>query len=427
MILYKSTLHDSSRQDAILARLEAYINRVRATMTLSPDAVIRAVDRLGSRIAAGEFDSVIARIADPADVGRIRSLAARLMRRDALEERLRLELPPEPAQTPAADGPQSPIRREIRPLGTLFHIAAGNMDALPAYSLVEGLCAGNFNILKLPSADSGVTVEILGELIREEPRIGDFTAVFDTPSTDTDAMRKMASMADGIVVWGGEEATSAVRRLAPPGVKLIEWGHRLGFAFAAGDPKDRELAALARHVAETKQLLCSSAQVIYLDTRRMDDLRSFAARFLPFLDAAMDARPVTDLGALAQLSTRRRCRELADVLGEEEPEEVVRGRSSSLILCRDSALALSPLWGNVLVKRLPRENLLPVLRTAKGQLQTAALLCPEEDRAALTEILIRAGVNRVTRAGDLSTPFPGESHDGEYPLRRYTRIVTVQR
>ncbi len=422
MILYKSTLHDSSRQDAILARLEAYINRVRATMTLSPDAVIRAVDRLGSRIAAGEFDSVIARIADPADVGRIRSLAARLMSRDALEARLKNEL-----GEPLRDDPASPIRKELRPLGTLFHIAAGNMDALPAYSLVEGLCAGNFNILKLPSADSGVTVEILGELIREEPRIGDFTAVFDTPSTDTDAMRKMASMADGIVVWGGEEATSAVRRLAPPGVKLIEWGHRLGFAFVAGDPEDRELAALARHVAETKQLLCSSAQVIYLDTRRMDDLRSFAARFLPFLDAAMDARPVTDLGALAQLSTRRRCRELADALGEEEPEEVVRGRSSSLILCRDSALALSPLWGNVLVKRLPRENLLPVLRTAKGQLQTAALLCPEEERAALTEVLIRSGVNRVTRAGDLSTPFPGESHDGEYPLRRYTRIITVQR
>ncbi|MBQ3815961.1 MAG: acyl-CoA reductase [Clostridia bacterium] len=422
MILYKSTLHDSSRQDAILAHLEAHINRVRATMTLSPDAVIRAVDRLGSRIAAGEFDPVIARIADPADVGRIRSLAARLMSRDALEARLKNEL-----GEPLREDPASPIRKELRPLGTLFHIAAGNMDALPAYSLVEGLCAGNFNILKLPSADSGVTVEILGELIREEPRIGDFTAVFDTPSTDTDAMRKMASMADGIVVWGGEEATSAVRRLAPPGVKLIEWGHRLGFAYAAGDPEDRELAALARHVAETKQLLCSSAQVIYLDTRRMDDLRSFAARFLPFLDAAMDARPVTDLGALAQLSTRRRCRELADALGEEEPEEVVRGRSSSLILCRDSALALSPLWGNVLVKRLPRENLLPVLRTAKGQLQTAALLCPEEDRAALTEILIRAGVNRVTRAGDLSTPFPGESHDGEYPLRRYTRIITVQR
>ena len=421
MILAKSVLHDSARQDAILAHLEAYINRVRATMTLPAEAVVRAVDRLGARIAAGEFDAVIARIADPADTDRFRDLAARLMSRDALEARLRTEL------SCAPDDPASPIRHEIRPLGTLFHIAAGNMDVLPAYSVVEGLLTGNFNILKLPSADSGVTVEILAELIREEPRIGDFAAVFDTPSADTDAMRKMAATADGIVLWGGEEAVSAVRTLAPAGARLIEWGHRLGFAYVSGEPADGELAALAAHIAETKQLLCSSAQVIYLDTSSMADLGAFADRFLPFLDAAAEARPVTDLGALAQLAVRRRCRELAAALGERESGETVRGDACSLILKRDSALELSPLWGNVLVKRLPRANLLPVLRTAKGTLQTAGLLCPPGERDSLTELLLRAGVNRVTRAGNLSAAFPGEAHDGEYPLRRYTRIADIER
>ena len=421
MILYKSALYDSARQEAILGHLEAHINRVRATRTLDPEAVIRAVDRLGTRIGAGEFDSVIARLADPADVDRYRDLAARLMRRESLEARLRAELIP-----PAPD-PASPVRQQLRPLGTLFHIAAGNMDALPAYSVVEGLLAGNFNILKLPSADSGVTVEILTNLIREEPAIGEFTAVFDTPSTDTDAMRRMASMADGIVLWGGEAATSAVRAMAPAGAKLIEWGHRLGFAYIAGDPPDEDLDALAGHIAETKQLLCSCAQVIYLDTRTMDDLRAFARRFLPFLERAMEARPLTDIGALAQLTTRKRCRELAETLGERSPDEILRGASASLILRRDSALELSPLWGNVLVKRLQRENLLPVLRTAKGTLQTAGLLCPEAERAEMTELLVRAGINRVTRAGTLSASFPGEAHDGEYPLRRYTRVVDIEK
>ncbi|MBO6053695.1 MAG: acyl-CoA reductase [Clostridia bacterium] len=423
MILYKSALFDTARQDAILAHLESYINRVRATLTLPPEAVVQAVDRLGSRIAAGEFDPVIARIASPEDVDRYRTLAVGLMSRDALEARLEKEL-----GGPLPDDPASPIRQERRPLGTLFHIAAGNMDGLPAYSVVEGLCAGNFNILKLPSSDDGVTVEILSALIREEPLIGDFVAVFDTPSTDTEAMRKMAALADGIVVWGSEAAITAVRTLAPPGVKLIEWGHRLGFAYVSGTPSDKDLASLAGHIAETKQLLCSSAQVIYLDTASMPDLGAFAERFLPFLDEATAAHPVTDLGAMAQITTRRRCRELADALGEQESGEVIRGSADcSLILCRDSALELSPLWGNVLVKRLPRANLLPVLRTAKGTLQTAALLCPEEERAALTEVLIRSGVNRVTRAGDLSATFPGEAHDGELPLRRYTRIVDIEK
>ena len=83
--------------------------------------------------------------------------------------------------------------------------------------------------------------------------------------------------------------------------------------------------------------------------------------------------------------------------------------------------------GNVLVKLLPRKDLLPTLRRQKGRLQTAGLICSPEKREALTELLLRAGATRVTRAGSLSRSFPGEAHDGEYPLRRYTRIVDVER
>ena len=46
---------------------------------------------------------------------------------------------------------------------------------------------------------------------------------------------------------------------------------------------------------------------------------------------------------------------------------------------------------------------------------------------AARELLIRTGVNRVTRAAHMSESFPGEAHDGEYPLRRYVRAVTVER
>ncbi len=82
--------------------------------------------------------------------------------------------------------------------------------------------------------------------------------------------------------------------------------------------------------------------------------------------------------------------------------------------------------GNVLVKLLPQERLLETLRREKCHLQTAALLCDRAQRPALTEALLRAGLTRVTRAGDLSEAFLGEAHDGEYPLQRYTRLVDVE-
>ena len=98
-----------------------------------------------------------------------------------------------------------------------------------------------------------------------------------------------------------------------------------------------------------------------------------------------------------------------------------------MTLCGDGELELSPLNGNVLVKCLPREKLLSVLRREKGHLQTAGLLCAPEDRPELTDLLCRTGVTRITRAGSMSATFPGENHDGEYSLRRYIRIADVQK
>ena len=102
------------------------------------------------------------------------------------------------------------------------------------------------------------------------------------------------------------------------------------------------------------------------------------------------------------------------------------GRLCSLTACEDSELTLSDLFGRVNVKRLPRERMTAVLRRRKGYLQTAGLICAPEDRDALTEQLIRCGVNRVTSAGHMSAGFSGESHDGEYALRRYVRMANVE-
>ena len=438
MIFAKSRRWPADRQDEILSGLEAYINRIRATKTLDRERVIRALDALGRRVAAGEFDARIAALAAGEKAERYKALAVRSLSRANVEERVRRELCTSPEPSPERG--DSPLRVELRPLGTLFHIAAGNMDGLPALSVAEGLLTGNFNILKLPRADDGLTVEILSALCEEEPDIGDFAAVFDTPSSDADAMLKMASLADGIVFWGGQEAERAIRSMAPPGVKLIEWGHRLGFAYVSGDwrsPSFREdLEGLAEHIASTGQLLCSSAQVVYLDTASMKETEDFAAYFLPMLEEAAARHPASDMGEAAIRSVRARVSRLEDAVrraekGESDSPSADRirqdGAGCSVTVCRDSALELSPLYGSVLVKRLPEKHLLPVLRRSAGVLQTAGLICDPRDRERLTELLIRSGVNRVTKAAHMSETFPGEAHDGEYPLRRYVRAVNIER
>ena len=90
-----------------------------------------------------------------------------------------------------------------------------------------------------------------------------------------------------------------------------------------------------------------------------------------------------------------------------------------------SKLELSWLGGNCWVKPLPHRQLLAALKGQKGYLQTVGLLCAPEEREELSVLLARAGLVRITEAGEMSRTLPGEAHDGDYPLRAYSRIVEM--
>ena len=101
-------------------------------------------------------------------------------------------------------------------------------------------------------------------------------------------------------------------------------------------------------------------------------------------------------------------------------------RGCSVIISDNSKLELSPMMCNVLVKNLPEDKLTKVLIESKNYLQTAGLICPDEERGRLTDALLRSGLIRVTKGGNMSAYFPGESHDGDYALRRYIRHVNIE-
>ncbi len=426
MILAGGKQYETSMQSQLLAGLEDRLNATLAGPGLEPETVIAAIDSLGRKVEAGAFDKQIAALQiDGAE--QYKEMAVRLLRRDHLEFKLRTELgagfrPDYVTQPP--EGLKS-LRVLARPLGVLLHIAAGNADGLPAFSVAEGLVTGNINILKLPQADNGLSLEILQALLEIEPRLADYLYVFDTPSSDVGAIKKMADLSDGIVVWGGETAVAAVRRFAHPGTRLIEWGHRLSFAYLAGQRPQAELEALAKHIVDTRQLLCSSCQVIYLDTADFGMVRAFCDRFWPLLEQAAQAHRPSTIGAVADLTLRAYTDRLEAILegGRAKPWT---SPLCSLIPKEDSELELSPMFANVLVKPLPRDRIIPVLRRAKPYLQTAGLGCKAEEREALTSLLVRAGLTRVTHPGSMSESIPGEAHDGSYPLQRYLRMIDVE-
>ena len=422
MILYRGEICEDKELPRLLERLEADCLETIAGQSIDRETVVAACDALACRAEAGDYDSVLQPFlaAFSIDPARFRE-ALFLFKREALSYKLAVELGPEdlPDLTPPG---RAPIRRRRMPLGVLFHMAAGNVDGLPAYSVVEGLLAGNVNILKLPAQDRGASLLLLRELVRLESRLQDFVYVFDVPSTDLQSLERFAKIADAVVVWGGDEAVRAARTLAGPDTALICWGHKLSFAYAVPPVSDGDLEALADHICATGQLLCSSCQGIFLDTGDMGEVYALAERLFPILQAAARRHPPADPALRARATLELYARELeADSGGRR----ICRGGGVSVTAAPDSQLELGLLAGNCWVKPLPRDQIVPRLKPRKGCLQTAGLLCPEEEREALSALLARAGVVRVTGPGDMSRTVPGEAHDGTYPLAAYTRIVEV--
>lgn len=420
MIFAQGKLLPDTERKTVLDGLEAQLNAVRAGPPLEAETVISAVDALGRRLEGGEFDDLLARFL-PAGVGLGELLP--LLRRESLEAKLAAELGPDPF----APREYAKTTAQVLPLGVLFHIAPGNMPGLPVYTALEGLLTGNVNLVKLPHGDKGLSLAAFQLLTEQEPRLAPYLYAFDLPSGRREELKTLSGLADGLVVWGGDGAIASARTLAGPGCKLIEWGHRLSFAYVSGyEDKDGELSALASHIVDTGQRLCSSCQVIFLDSEDQDAGIAFCREFLPHLERAAAKRPGPGGGAASSLSGFTAL--LERIVDEKaEGEALFQGRGCSVVLRPDRELELSPMEGNVLVKLLPQRELIPALRRQKGRLQTAGLICAPEQRGALTGLLARAGVTRVTRAGSMSASFPGEAHDGEYPLRRYLRVVDVEK
>lgn len=417
MIFANGSILPDSELEVVLSRLERELPQILSGPPLEAGTVLDALDALGKELDSGALDALIAQFAPPGakeELDRVRPQIGRA----ALEERLDLELG-------GLSGPRPFGRSEVRPLGVLLHVAPGNMVGLPAFTAAEGLLTGNLNLVKLPRGDRGLTLAVFQKLTELEPDLSPYLYAFDIPSKDTASLGWLAALADGIVTWGGDGAVSAMRELAPAGCRLIEWGHRLSFAYLS-DWEGADLSALAEHIVSTGGLLCSSCQVIFLDTDFLSIGEQFCKKFLPVLEKAAASHYKTP-GQAAQAALYARETALEQMVDRSGSDDLnFPGKLCSLTLRRDCELELSHLHGNVLVKRLPRGEIIPTLRRQKGRLQTAGLVCPEGSREELTALLARAGVNRITAPGHMSHTFPLEAHDGEYPLRRYVRVVDVE-
>lgn len=418
MILIHGNIMPNEAQPSIIEHLsEDIVHTLNSDNTIKPMMVIEACDALLTKVLNHQFDDVLMPLLTDLDIAYDVFLAhAHLFSKESLLHKVKVEL----GDIASIESPLDEHNVKIRyPLGVLLHIAAGNVDGLPAYSVVEGLLAGNINLLKLPSGDQGLSILLLNELIKIEPQLADYIYVFDVPSTELESIKKLASYSDAVIVWGGDAAVKAARDFADIKTKIIAWGHKLSFAYCDLNVDDESLISLATSICQSNQLLCSSVQGIYLDTTSKEEQLAFAQRFFTILKEVSSKTKAAPLGMRGKNSISL----YNEFLERGNNTGIFHDGGVSVVTYDDQALVLSYLYRNLWIKRLPKHQIIQVLKPHKNHLQSVGLHVSKAQYDEVARLLAKAGVVRITKLGETSRMIPGEAHDGEYPLRLYSRMV----
>ncbi|GGW60252.1 hypothetical protein GCM10010503_41910 [Streptomyces lucensis JCM 4490] len=430
--LWQGEWVDDAEAGRRLAGLSEQAGRVLAR-PLPTEVVLGACAALAGHLAdpASSLYGRLAGLLPDGEAAPVLAELAAALTRQSLERKLRRELGgPRPERLTRPDARET-VYEAWAPVGLLVHIAPSNAAAVAPLSVVEGLLAGNLNVLKTSGADTALAGELLAALGAADPSglVAERVVALRFASARRDWLRALCGQADAIAVWGGEDAVRAVGELAPPGCRVVEWGHRISFAYltsrAAAD--DARLDALAEDVCRFEQQACSSPQVVYLDTEDTGELFAFAGRFAERLSKVSGARsaPLPGTAEQAEITTVQQLARLEQHLGLTRVFAAEDGTWRVLADTRP-ALDASPLHRSVWVKPLPRTAITATLRPMRRYLQTAAVGGGRADVAELSRALFAAGVTRVTPVGSMLDGYDGEAHDGVYALQRYSRRVGVR-
>lgn len=316
-----------------------------------------------------------------------------------------------------------------QPLGVLVQILSGNDLALPILSAFEGLITGNINLIRLSRKSSRLTEQFfnLFKSFKSTQKWSDRIHFFSIASDDKTNFKKLLSLADGVVAWGGEEALSEIKQMSPSGARFIDWGHRISFAYFSESTwkKNNNYDLLVKDVCIFNQQSCSSPQVAYFEGASFKDLiqigKMIEHSFIKTSDQFRWIEP--DLSEWAEINKNERIL-IAERSIKAGFTDLISHAKFRLWIDSRTALRASPLYRTLWIKPIDRNQIVEALRPMKNYLQTVGLDCEKNELADIYNKLLASGASRVRPIGEMQDGYMGEPHDGHRALIRYVKRVS---
>ncbi len=311
----------------------------------------------------------------------------------------------------------------------LVHLWAGNVPALPLWSLVSGLLVKAGNVGKLASAEPVFATVFVQTLIEVEPNWRDALALLWWPGGDAEREAAAWGQAERVIAYGADATLAALRQRLPQGVAWLAHGHKIGFGVLARQaltarhaPEWAHLAA--QDVARHDQGGCYSPHVFYVQRGGHVSPTEWAERLFHALQNQHmrhpRRRPSTDEArALAQWRQSHEWGTGARLLSGDGGDVVVL----------DDPCPLAPGPGLRCVQVVAIDALDQVaglVAPARRWLQSAGLAVAPDQWPGLSMALGQAGVTRVCAIGAMTAPEAGWHHDGGHSMRDFLRWVEVE-
>ena len=414
-------------KETCLNNIDREIAATLAMGTLDIRRVIKSLDALGKYLGDNE-EFLVPELMElgfsKEEAHQIKKDALPVLDGEELFKKIKRELKEFPFEINRLTGREDEFEGWM-PVGVLGHVTSSNDAMLPFFSSVEGILTGNINVIKPASGAHKIAMAMIEKLCEIDESLCPYFYVFPLSSKDKDLLKEMFALCNAVAVWGSDAATAGVRQLAPAGVKIIEWGNRISFAYFTKEGLTKEaLKGLAVDVCVNDQLACSAPQLVYYETESREELLDFAEKLMKELQEVSNTYPLHPMSVAerAELTTQEQLCYLDEIMGEAK---VLKGEGCRIFVKYDNELCASPLYRTVILKPISRRDIVNVLRPFRSYLQSVGLSCGREEIAPLSTLLLAGGVNRITEPGLMMSGYTGEPHDGVYAMTQYLKRVSL--
>jgi hypothetical protein len=306
------------------------------------------------------------------------------------------------------------------------HIGAGNIPNPAIMSLVFGLLTRSAQFLKCASGSSFLPRLFAHSLYEADPKLAACLEIAEWRGGNAGLETALFAEADCVTATGSDETLDSIRVKLPGRVRFLGFGHKVSFAFVAGEilfgsRAGKVVSAAADDVVAWNQLGCLSPHVIYVQTGGDISSEQFAQLLADELARRETSEPCGEISAMESAAIASR-RSIYEIRAAHSPASTRHWRSEgstawTVIFEADPLFQVSCLNRFIYVK--PVADLKALLESAdaiRGKVSTVGLAAPVGMVPELAVKLAHWGVTRLCPLGQMQNPPLTWRHDGRPSL-----------